>query len=323
MAARDITSTIANSGSAATAPAIELRGLTKFYGKVRGVEGIDLTVHPQEIFGFLGPNGAGKTTTIRTIMGFLRPTRGGGAVFGKDIAKESTLVRQLVGFVPGAATPYEHLSGVEVLDYLGGLQGSPPLLRDQLCERLQISDRDLHRPLREYSKGMRQKIALIQAFQHDPRLLIMDEPTEGLDPLMQNELFNIIRERYAQGATVFFSSHILPEVERLCERVGIIREGHLVAVEDVRQLQQRRGLIVELRAAAGTALDGVVELSGMTLLERQDTLLRLRYQGDLQTLLTTLAEMPLEELTIQHPSLEEIFLTYYQGEESLIQSRQP
>lgn len=300
-----------------TSSAIELTGLTKFYGKVRGVEGVDLTVRAGEIFGFLGPNGAGKTTTIRMIMGFLRPTRGQGAVFGHDIVRQSTALRRLVGFVPGTATPYEHLTGAQVLDYLGGLQGAPTPLREELCGRLQLADGDLRRPLREYSKGMRQKIALIQAFQHDPALLLMDEPTEGLDPLVQNELFTIIQERNAHGVTVFFSSHVLPEVERLCQRVGIIREGRLVAVENVHELRQRRGLIIELRLAPGALPDALLRLPGVTLLSHEADAIRLRYQGELAPLMAALAALPLEALTIEHPSLDEIFLTYYQQSEGL------
>lgn len=296
------------------APAIELVGLTKFYGRNRGIEDIDLTVYPREVFGFLGPNGAGKTTTIRTIMGFLRPTRGQGSVFGIDIVRQSTELRRLVGFVPGAATPYETMTGAEVLDYLGKLQGGPLPLRDELCQRLQLSAHDLRRPLRQYSKGMRQKIAIVQALQHNPALLIMDEPTEGLDPLMQNELFTIVEERSAQGATVFFSSHILSEVERLCQRVAIIREGRLLAVEDVQALRERRSPKVELRMAPGRSPDRLQRLPGLTLLSQDGDRYVFSYQGPLSPLLHALARMPVEELTIERPSLEEIFLTFYQGE---------
>lgn len=293
-------------------PAIELRGLTKFYGRVRGVEDVDLTVRRREVFGFLGPNGAGKTTTIRLIMGFLRPTRGAGTVLGHDIVRHSTTLRRLVGFAPGGATPYEQLTGREVLDYLSGLQGAPSRLRGELCERLDLSSRDLARPLRQYSKGMRQKVALVQAIQHDPPLLILDEPTEGLDPLMQNELFTILAERQQAGATVFMSSHILSEVERLCPRVAIIRDGRLVAVEEMAQLRGRRGSRVTVRLGLNSSAVRVPALSGVSMVQRNGDVVSFLYQGEPARLLQMLAQVAPEEVSIEQPSLEEVFMGFYQ-----------
>lgn len=295
-------------------PAILLDGLTKYYGNVRGVDDLHLTVEPGETFGFLGPNGAGKTTTIRLLTGFIRPSEGRASVFGHDIIRESRSIRRLVGFVPGTA-PYEQMTGNQVLEYLGSLQGQPPVLRDELCERLRLDNDDLVRKLRTYSKGMRQKISIIQALQHDPDLLIMDEPTEGLDPLMQNELFSILKERSALGRTIFLSSHIISEVERLCDRVAIIRDGKLVAVEDVDAMRRLRSLRVEIQLVSGKLPDELLKLAGVHLLLAEDGRYIVSYQGDLGPILKVLSSMNLEDLIIERPSLEEVFLTFYEGKE--------
>ena len=295
-------------------PAILLDGLTKYYGKVRGVDDLHLTVEPGETFGFLGPNGAGKTTTIRLLTGFIRPSEGRASVFGHDIVRESRSIRRLVGFVPGTA-PYEQMTGNQVLEYLGSLQGQPPVLRDELCERLRLDNDDLGRKLRTYSKGMRQKISIIQALQHDPDLLIMDEPTEGLDPLMQNELFSILKERSALGRTIFLSSHIISEVERLCDRVAIIRDGKLVAVEDVDAMLRLRSLRVEIQLVSGKLPDELLKLAGVNLLSTEDDRYIVSYQGDLGPMLKVLSSMNVEDLIIERPSLEEVFLTFYEGKE--------
>ena len=295
-------------------PAILLDGLTKYYGKVRGVDDLHLTVQPGETFGFLGPNGAGKTTTIRLLTGFMRPSAGRASVFGHDIVRESRSIRRLVGFVPGTA-PYEQMTGNQVLEYLGSLQGQPPVLRDELCERLRLDNDDLGRKLRTYSKGMRQKISIIQALQHDPDLLIMDEPTEGLDPLMQNELFSILKERSALGRTIFLSSHIISEVERLCDRVAIIRDGKLVAVEDVDAMLRLRSLRVEIQLVSGKLPEELLKLADVNLLSTEDGRYIVSYQGDLGPMLKVLSSMNLEDLIIERPSLEEVFLTFYEGKE--------
>lgn len=293
-------------------PAILLDGLTKYYGKVKGVEDLNLTVEQGEIFGFLGPNGAGKTTTIRLLTGFLRPSSGRASVLGHDIVKESTSLRRHIGLVPGA-TLYENMTGNQVLDYLGALQGQPSVLRQELCERLQLSESDLRRRVQEYSKGMRQKIAVVQAIQHDPQLLILDEPTEGLDPLMQNELFSILKERHALGRTIFMSSHIISEVERLCDRVAIIRGGRLVAVEGVEDMRRRRSLRVEVQTAAGPPPQELLLIVGATLISATDNRVVLSYQGELSPLLRMLSGLDLEDVIIERPSLEEVFLTFYEG----------
>ena len=208
---------------------IHTEGLTKSYGKNRGVIDVSLDVRPGEVFGFLGPNGAGKTTTIRTLLDFIRPNSGVAKVFGMDAHRQSRDIRRRIGYLPGDLALYENLKGADMLRYMGNLRGGVEWNDvQQLAERLHS---DLSRPIRTLSQGNRQKIGLIQALMHKPELLILDEPTNGLDPLIQQVFYRLISE--VEEQTVFLSSHNLPEVERVCDRVGIIREGRLIAVEEV------------------------------------------------------------------------------------------
>ncbi|MBI4233671.1 MAG: ABC transporter ATP-binding protein [Chloroflexi bacterium] len=290
--------------------AIETRGLTKLYGKVVGVQEVNLEVQEGETFGFLGPNGAGKSTCIRLLCGFLRPTQGHSSVFGWDTWREGTRLRRELGFLPDFPALYENLTGRELLEYLGRLQAKPPLLQGQLLERLELGQEALHRPVKGYSRGMRQKLALVQALQHDPALLILDEPTEGLDPLMQQALFRILRDFQARGKTIFMSSHILSEVERLCHRAAMIRSGRIVGVERVDALRQHRVRVMEvtlMRDDLPLALDLPCVLSA----ERDGHTLRLRVRGDIQPLLQALATMPVKDLVYEQAHLEDIFLELY------------
>ena len=208
---------------------IHTEGLTKSYGKNRGVIDVSLDVRPGEVFGFLGPNGAGKTTTIRTLLDFIRPNSGVAKVFGMDAHRQSREIRRRIGYLPGDLALYEKLKGAEMLRYMGNLRGGVEW--DHVRELAERLHSDLSRPIRTLSQGNRQKIGLIQALMHKPELLILDEPTNGLDPLIQQVFYRLISE--VEGQTVFLSSHNLPEVERVCDRVGIIREGRLIAVEEV------------------------------------------------------------------------------------------
>jgi ABC-2 type transport system ATP-binding protein len=221
------------------ASVIATRGLTKSYGSVAALRNLTLDVAGGEIFGFLGPNGAGKSTMIRTLLGFLHPTHGSASVLGLDIVRESVEIRRRTGYLPGGIALYDSLTGEQVLDYLARSRAGPPTgvpssSSASRCPRRPSS------PVRDYSRGMRQKIGVIQALQHDPELAILDEPTEGLDPLMQQAFYGILADLRAEGRTIFFSSHILSEVERVCDRVAIIRHGLLMAVHDVPELLARR-----------------------------------------------------------------------------------
>src|SRR5438132_7452619 len=237
---------------------IATNGLTKHYGKVQALVDLTLEVRAGEIFGFLGPNGAGKSTMIRTLLGFLHPTGGNATVLGLDVAADSVEIRRRIGYLPGGIALYDSLSGKDALDYLVDLQGREPVRRDELSERLQMPAGVLKRRVRDYSRGMRQKLGVIQALQHDPELAILDEPTEGLDPLMQHAFYSILDDLRDQGRTIFFSSHVLSEVERLCDRVAIIRAGHLMALQHVAELLARRKRKVELRwRGAAPDLSGI------------------------------------------------------------------
>ena len=288
---------------------ISTRGLTKHYGSVAALTDLDLDVLRGEIFGFLGPNGAGKSTTIRTLLGFLHATRGSATVLGRNVATDSVEIRRLTGYLPGGVALYDSLTGHQVLDYLVRLQGREPYRRAELVERLQMSETDLRRRVRDYSRGMRQKIGVIQALQHDPELAILDEPTEGLDPLMQQAFYAILGDLRAEGRTVFFSSHVLPEVERVCNRVGIIRQGRLMAVHEVRELLARRRRKVSIRwrgmAPEATSLPGLTDVvvEGDRLFATLD--------GDVSEFVRAVASPSLEDLTIEPASLEEAFLEYY------------
>src|SRR5215216_3719288 len=263
--------------------AIETVGLTKYYGRrsrlasplldrlrlstsppIPALESLDIAVREGEIFGFLGPNGSGKSTTIRLLLGFLHPSAGSGRVLGLDTVRDSVAIRRRVGYLPSGIALYDTLTGEQLLDYLGALSGRPTSRRAQLCQRLELSALTLKRLVRDYSRGMRQKVGIVQALQHDPELAILDEPSEGLDPLMQRAFYEVLDGLRADGRTVFFSSHVLSEVERVCDRVAVVREGRLVAVEDVATLLARRRRRVELRLAGPApdlgAIPGVSEL---------------------------------------------------------------
>jgi ABC-2 type transport system ATP-binding protein len=266
-------------------------------------------VRAGEIFGFLGPNGSGKSTLIRTLLGFLHPTAGRASVLGLDIIDDSVEIRRRTGYLPGGIAIYDSLSGFAALDYLNDLQGRPPTRRDELCERLQMPPSVLKRRVRDYSRGMRQKLGVIQALQHDPDLAILDEPTEGLDPLMQQAFYSIMDDLHRDGRTIFFSSHVLSEVERICDRVAIIRAGHLMVVQHVNELLARRKRTIHLRWRDGTPdLSFVPGLADVTV---QGDRVSATLLGDVAPFVRAVASPELLDLTIEPASLEEAFLEYY------------
>ena len=293
---------------------IEVHGLTRYYGKYRGIVDVTFTVNEGEVFGFLGPNGAGKTTTIRQLMGLIKPTSGTARIFGLDCWADAAAVKARVGYLPGEIHLYEKMTGAEFLDFMGAFRGGKSRRRrDELAERLDI---DLSRTIRHLSKGNRQKLAIIQALMHEAPLLILDEPTSGLDPLKQIDFLDLIREERARGVTVFLSSHLLDEVDRIADRVGIIREGRLVAIEDMEQLKRKweRHLSLILREPVAperfTALDGVVVES----VADEGRHLERGVRGPVQPLLRLLAELPVEDFTFAPADLERVFLRFYSAE---------
>ena len=290
---------------------IATHNLTKYYGTVRGIDGVNLQVRQGEVFGFLGPNGAGKTTTIRILLDMIRPTSGRAQVFGLDTQQHSVDIRRRLGNLPGDATLYDTLKGIEVLKLLGSFRGTDGTRRmNELAERL---DLDLTRTVRAYSRGMKQKLAIIQAVMHDPELLVLDEPTLGLDPLVQREFYAFLTEERDRGKTIFLSSHILPEVERVCDRVGIIRDGNLVAVEEVEALKQKKVRRMELHLKDEVP-DEALRLPGAELVQRENRVVEFIIRGDIETLLKGVAALPVEDIVFPEATLEEAFLDFYQPE---------
>jgi ABC-2 type transport system ATP-binding protein len=288
---------------------IETHGLCKRYGGARGVEDLTLTVEQGEIFGFLGPNGAGKTTTIRTLMDLLHPTSGSARIFGLDSRRDSLAIRARLGNLPGEFAYDERLTGRELLDVLAALRGIADGDRaPALAARFEAS---LDRPMRELSRGNRQKIGLIQALFHDPELLVLDEPTTGLDPLMQEEFLAVVTEHRDRGGTVFLSSHDLDEVERVCDRVAIIREGRLIAVEDVEEMRGRAYRHVTVRFGDHVDPAQFAGVAGVQDVTRDAATLRFRVQGGLDPVIKAIARHRVEDLEVTRPTLEELFLTYY------------
>ena len=291
--------------------AITTQDLTKYYGPVRGIEGVDLQVRQGEIFGFLGPNGAGKTTTIRILLDMIRPTMGRAQVFGLDTQRHSVEIRRRLGNLPGDAALYDTLKGRGVLTLLGSFRGPGGTRRmNELAERLEL---DLTRTVRAYSRGMKQKLALIQAFMHDPELLVLDEPTLGLDPLVQREFYKFLMEEKDRGKTVFLSSHILPEMERVCDRVGIIRDGDLVAVEELEALKHKKLRKMELVLKRDFP-EHMLGLPGAKLIRRENRTVEYLVRGDIEILLQAVALLPVDDIIFPEATLEEAFMDFYQPE---------
>ena len=290
---------------------VEIEGLEKRYGGHPALRGLDLRVPEGVVYGFLGPNGSGKTTTMRILLGLLRTDAGRVRLLGGDPWAEGARVRQEVGYLPSGAGLFGRMRGAQLLDHLSRLDGRPPVLRERACRALRLSDADLDRQVRTYSRGMRQKLGLVTALQHDPRLLVLDEPTEGLDPLVQEGLLELLRERRAAGRTVLFSSHVLSEVEELCDRAAIVRAGRIVREGTIEALRAGRGRRVRLVPADGQEPP---RLPDAELVETRGRELVYRHAGPVAALLAALAGLRPEEVSIETPRLEEIFLDEYRDE---------
>jgi ABC-2 type transport system ATP-binding protein len=292
--------------------AIETERLTKLYGNHRGIEDVTITVEAGEVFGFLGPNGAGKTTMIRTLLDLIHPTSGSARIFGLDSRRESVAIRARLGNLPGDFGYGREATGREAVGLLARLRGIQGQGRaESLVKRFRA---DLDRPLGQLSRGNRQKVGLILATFHEPELLILDEPTGGLDPLMQEEFLALVAEERERGCAVFLSSHDLDEVERVCDRVGIVRDARLIAVERMADLlgKARRRVTVELADSAG--LSDLGALSGISDLEVRDGRATFKVAGELDPVIKALAEHHVTDIEAVHPTLEEVFLGYYREE---------
>ncbi len=295
-------------------PVIELRDLTKRYGRTVAIRGLTLDVRPGEMFGFLGLNGAGKTTTIRILLDLLRPTAGRARVLGRDCQADGLAARASIGYLPGEITFYQDLTGRRVLDLLARLSASPvsPVYQRALLDRFEFGDADLGRRLREYSTGMKRKLGIVQAFQADPVLLILDEPTEGLDPLMQEAFYALLAEVRGRDRTVFMSSHVLSEVERVCNRIAVLRKGELAVVASVDELRHRAPRRVDVIFAADVPPPSVAEpVVGLELTAARPRCWSFSVRGPLGPLLARVAPLPVLDLKVEEPKLEDVVIDLY------------
>jgi ABC-2 type transport system ATP-binding protein len=288
--------------------------LSKSYGKVKALTDLTLEVHRGEIFGYLGPNGAGKSTTIRLLLDLIRPTGGQASILGMDVHRESVRLHQHLGNLPGELTLWNHMTGWEVVRYLGKLRGGVDTrYLSGLIDRLDIN---MERKVKDCSSGMKRKLGILQALMHKPDILILDEPTNGLDPLMQQIFYQLMNEVRAEGRTVFMSSHNLPEVEHICDRVGILREGRLQAVESMSKLKQVHFRWIGFDFSDPVDTNEFAHLKGVSAIKADNGHLRFRITGELDEVMKVAARHHIKDLEYREPNLEEIFLEYYGGKES-------
>lgn len=288
--------------------AIEVNNLTKYYGKARGIIDVSFQVDEKEIFGFIGPNGAGKSTTIRLLLSLIYPTSGSATIFGKDCIKYGPELRQEIGYLPSDVFYYEGMKVIDLLKYSASFYQKD--CTERIHELSEVMELELHRRIEDLSYGNKKKVGIVQGLLHQPKLLFLDEPTAGLDPLMQRNFFQLIRKENKRGVTVFFSSHILGEVQRMCNRVAIIKEGRIIEIADIHTLQQNNYKKVRVEA------DGVeaayFDLPGVTNLERSNGAVHFFYKGDINTIIHKIGELKVSDVTVEEPTLEEIFMHYYE-----------
>lgn len=287
---------------------IELKNLTKYYGKVRGVTDINLHIKGGEIFGFIGPNGAGKSTTIRLLLSLIRPTSGKAMINGMDCRIDSKKIKKILGYVPSEVNYYDDMKVIDLFRYSTRFYNKNCDERaEMLSKRLTL---DMNKKIDSLSFGNKKKVAIIQAILHEPKILILDEPTSGLDPLVQNTFFDILEEERKKGVTILFSSHILSEVQRLCDRIAIIKDGKIIKIEAIESLRKNKYRQVELDFINEASVSDI-SLAGVSNLTRTGKTVRFLYGGEIKLLLETLVSNEIENVSIEEPSLEEIFMHYY------------
>jgi len=287
---------------------IEIRNLTKYYGKSRGVVDVSLDIIEGEIFGFIGPNGAGKSTTIRTLLAFIYPTSGSASIFGMDCISEHARIKRDIGYLPAEVNYYDDMKVKDLLHYSSKFYNKDCSRR--INELAEIFELDLGRKIDQLSFGNKKKVSVIQALIHEPKLLILDEPTGGLDPLMQNNFFEVLREENKKGTTIFFSSHILSEVQKVCDRVAIIKEGRILKVEDIEKLRSTKYKKVKLEFKNEDSIVDI-NLPGIVDSNVKNRHMEFLYSGQIDEMIKKLAEKEIENMWIEEPSLEEIFMHYY------------
>ena len=297
-------------------PVIVTKNLSKHYGKDRGIDNINLEIYAGETFGFLGPNGAGKTTTIRSILDFIRPSSGSIEILGLDSVKDSTKIHEKIGYLPGELELFSQMNGRDFLKYMANLRGNVDWnYVEELIHKLNAQS---EKRIGDLSHGNKQKFGLIQAFMHNPDILILDEPTNGLDPLVQEEFHKILKELKNSGKTVFISSHVMSEVEELCDRVGIIREGELIAVETVEGLKAKRMQSIEVHFKEKVPENILKDISDVEDVEIQENVLKAKVPGNsnLDSFIKTIAHYEVTKIIAPEPNLEEIFLSYFKGDKN-------
>jgi ABC-2 type transport system ATP-binding protein len=292
---------------------IEVSGLTKFYGPLCGIQEVNFSVKAGEIFGFLGPNGAGKTTTIRLLMDLIRPDRGQIRLFGDPLIKNQIEYKECVGYLPGDFNPYPEMTGQQLLNYFARFRTRQPILQPQLLRQLNLLPRDLAQKIKHLSHGTRQKLGIVLALAHQPDLAILDEPTLGLDPLVQEAFYEILYELRQAGKTIFLSSHILPEIEKICQRVAIIRAGKIVALESIQVLKQQYPRRLKLILKNGEEIVPPI-IPNARLIKQKGCEFNYLVSGDVRELLSHVLELPVADIIFPEPDLEDIFLKYYTEE---------
>lgn len=294
---------------------IQINQLTKVFPNGKGIFDLSFEVKKGEVFGYLGPNGAGKSTTIRHLMGFMKPKAGFAKINGLDCWSNGPEIQRQVGYLPGEIAFLDNMNGIQFLDLLGGMRGMKNRSRrDELIERFQF---DVKTPIRKMSKGMKQKVGIVAAFMHDPEILILDEPTSGLDPLMQSLFIDLILEEKSKGKTILMSSHIFHEIDRTCDRVGIIKDGRLVAIENVQHLQSIQRKIFDITVQRKEDLEKLKQ-SGLAVLSENGLRVKVAVQGDYNHFVKVLADCEINNLDTHAQSLEEIFMHFYDREEKAI-----
>ena len=287
---------------------IEVNNLTKYYGKARGIVDVSFNVDEGEIFGFIGPNGAGKSTTIRLFCSLIYPSSGQAKIFGKDVTRFGPEIRQEIGYLPSEVFYYDRMKVLDLLKYSASFYKKDCTQR--LHELAEIMELDLKRKIDDLSYGNRKKVGIVQGLLHQPKVILLDEPTSGLDPLMQQKFFKLIRQENERGATIFFSSHILGEVQKMCNRVAIIKEGSVIKIEDIKTLQKDN--YKKIRVAASDLDPSQFEFEGVLNLQKENGVVSFFYKGDINVITRKISENEVSDVTIEEPTLEEIFMHYYE-----------
>lgn len=290
---------------------IEINNLTKYYGKERGIIDVNFNVEEKEIFGFIGPNGAGKSTTLRTLLGLIYPTSGSAKIFGKDCIKQGTELKKEIGYLPSEVFYYDKMKVIDLLRYSASFYKKDCSKR--MKELAEVMDLDLNKKIDDLSFGNKKKVGIVQGLLHEPKLIILDEPTGGLDPLMQQRFFELLQDENKKGATILFSSHILGEVQRLCNRVAIIKEGKIIQLEKISDLQENTYKKIKVQTTSN--LDqNFFNIGGVSNLEVKQNIISFLFRGNINAIMKKIAEIDLANVWIEEPDLEEIFLHFYEKE---------